>query len=152
MKILLKKDLRKVGKRGDVVEVSDGYGANYIIPQGYGVLYTQQAVLERNEELRQEALKVAEETKKAQEIVEALKGITFEFEAPVGSKGSMIGTISTKELKKALRDKLNVSVEKEDFIDHNLVNAFGVSHVRVQLYKGVIGEMNVLVKPKEAKK
>ena len=46
MKVLRKRDLRKVGKRGEVVEVSDGYGANYIIPMGYGVLFTKQAQLD----------------------------------------------------------------------------------------------------------
>lgn len=152
MKILLKKDLKKVGKKGDVVDVSDGYGANFIIPQGYGVLYTQQALEERQEELRIEALHVQEETKKAQEIAKQMETITFEYEAPIGNKGSMIGTISSKELKKALKEKFNINIDKNDFVEHTLVNTFGLSHVKVQLYKNVFGIMNVLVKPKETKK
>lgn len=152
MKVLLKKDLKKVGKKGEIVDVSDGYGANFIIPQGYGVLYTQKALEERNEELRLEAIKVQEETKKAQEIAKQMEKVTFEYEAPIGNKGSMIGTISSKELKKAMKEKFNINIDKNDFVEHTLVNTFGLSHVKVQLYKNVYGIMNVLVKPKETKK
>lgn len=148
MKVLLKKDVRKVGKAGDVVEVSDGYGAHYLIPNGYGVLYTVQAVKEREQELKAQAQERAEKTAAAQKVAEQLKTTTFTFEANVGNRGAMIGTISVKELRKALRDKLGVSVEKDDFIEHNLVNAFGLSHVKVRLYKDVIGIMNVVVNPK----
>ena len=152
MKILLKKDVRKVGKAGDVVEVSDGYGANFIIPQGLGVLYTKEAVKEREKELLAIAQEKARRTAEAQAIAKKLEGIVFHFEAAVGNRGSMIGTISIKELKKALREKLNVAVDKEDFPEHNLVNSFGMSHVKVELYKGVYGIMNVLVEPKPTAK
>jgi len=152
MKILMKKDLKKVGKKGEIVDVSDGYAANYIIPQGYGVMFTADALAERKEELKQEAIKIAEETKKAQDLADKLSKLTFEFEASVGNKGAMIGTISYKELKKSLKESLNISVDKSDFVEHNLVNAFGLSHVKVKLYKNVYGVMNVLVKPKQTKK
>ncbi len=152
MKILLKKDVRKVGKAGDVVEVSDGYGANFIIPQGLGVLYTKEAVKVREKELLAIAQEKAKRTAEAQAIAKKLEDIVFRFEAPVGNRGAMIGTISIKELKKALREKLNVSVDKEDFPEHNIVNAFGMSHVKVELYKGVYGIMNVLVEPKASAK
>lgn len=148
MKILLKKDVRKVGKAGDVVDVSDGYGANFLIPQGLGVLYTNQAVKEREKELLAIAQEKAKRTAEAQAIAEKLKGITFNFQAAVGNRGAMIGTVSIKELKKALKEKLGISVDKDDFPEHNVVNAFGLSHVKVELYKGVYGIMNVLVEPK----
>lgn len=148
MKVLLKKDVKKVGRTGDVVEVSDGYGANFLIPQGLGVLYTAEAIRERQRELEQEAQERARKTAEAQALAQKMEGVVFKFEAPVGNKGSMIGTISTKELKKALKEKLGIAVDKSDFPEHNLVNAFGVSHVKVELYKGVYGTMMVLVEPK----
>ncbi len=152
MKVLLKKDLNKVGKAGQVVEVSDGYGANFIVPKGYGVLFTQQALHEREQELAQEAAENAKRVAKAKDLAQQLSNITFKFQASVGSRGAMIGTVSIKELKKALKEKLGISVEKEDFPEHNLVNAFGLSHVKVELYKGVYGIMNVLVEPKPSGK
>ena len=151
MKLIMKKDLKGVGKAGQVVEVSDGYGANFIIPRGFGVLYTPESVKEREEELaRLEAIDDANRAK-ANENAKKLEGIVFEFVAPVGNGGRMIGTVSIKELKKALKEKLEIDVDKDDFPEHNIVNSFGMSHVKINLYKGIYGIMNVKVNPKPSK-
>lgn len=151
MKLIMKKDLKGVGKAGQVVEVSDGYGANFIIPRGFGVLYTPESVKKREEELaRLKAIDDANRAK-ANENAKKLEGIVFEFVAPVGNGGRMIGTISIKELKKALKEKLEIDVDKDDFPEHNIVNSFGMSHVKINLYKGIYGIMNVKVNPKPSK-
>lgn len=151
MKLIMKKDLKGVGKAGQVVEVSDGYGANFIIPRGFGVLYTPESVKEREEELaRLKAIDDANRAK-ANENAKKLEGIVFEFVAPVGNGGRMIGTVSIKELKKALKEKLEIDVDKDDFPEHNIVNSFGISHVKINLYKGIYGIMNVKVNPKPSK-
>ena len=151
MKLIMKKDLKGVGKAGQVVEVSDGYGANFIIPRGFGVLYTPESVKEREEELAR--LKSIDDANraKANENAKKLEGIVFEFVAPVGNGGRMIGTVSIKELKKALKEKLEIDVDKDDFPEHNIVNSFGMSHVKINLYKGIYGIMNVKVNPKPSK-
>lgn len=151
MKLIMKKDLKGVGKAGQVVEVSDGYGANFIIPRGFGVLYTPESVKEREEELaRLKAIDDANRAK-ANENAKKLEGIVFEFVAPVGNGGRMIGTVSIKELKKALKEKLEIDVDKDDFPEHNIVNSFGMSHVKINLYKGIYSIMNVKVNPKPSK-
>lgn len=151
MKLIMKKNLKGVGKAGQVVEVSDGYGANFIIPRGFGVLYTPESVKEREEELaRLKAIDDANRAK-ANENAKKLEGIVFEFVAPVGNGGRMIGTVSIKELKKALKEKLEIDVDKDDFPEHNIVNSFGMSHVKINLYKGIYGIMNVKVNPKPSK-
>lgn len=151
MKLIMKKDLKGVGKAGQVVEVSDGYGANFIIPRGFGVLYTPESVKEREEELaRLKAIDDANRAK-ANENAKKLEGIVFEFVAPVGNGGRMIGIVSIKELKKALKEKLEIDVDKDDFPEHNIVNSFGMSHVKINLYKGIYGIMNVKVNPKPSK-
>lgn len=151
MKLIMKKDLKGVGKAGQVVEISDGYGANFIIPRGFGVLYTPESVKEREEELaRLKAIDDANRAK-ANENAKKLEGIVFEFVAPVGNGGRMIGTVSIKELKKALKEKLEIDVDKDDFPEHNIVNSFGMSHVKINLYKGIYGIMNVKVNPKPSK-
>lgn len=151
MKLIMKKDLKGVGKAGQVVEVSNGYGANFIIPRGFGVLYTPESVKEREEELaRLKAIDDANRAK-ANENAKKLEGIVFEFVAPVGNGGRMIGTVSIKELKKALKEKLEIDVDKDDFPEHNIVNSFGMSHVKINLYKGIYGIMNVKVNPKPSK-
>lgn len=152
MKVLMKKDLRKVGKKGELVEVSDGYGANYLIPNGYAVLFTEKAKKDYEKELELE--KIADEKRREEALLlaEKLKNITLEFEAYAGRRGEMIGTISFKEIIEALKKKENIIIEKKMIVDKDMIiNGFGNTKVKVELYKGVFGFINIHVSLKEKK-
>lgn len=152
MKVLMKKDLRKVGNKGDIVDVSDGYGANYLIPNGYAVLYTEQAKVEYQKELEEEKKEIARKTEEAKEIAKKLEGIKLEFEAPAGRRGEMIGTISFKKVNEALKKQYDLSFTKGQLIDKDvLINGFGDSHLRVNIFNNVIGTITVHVSLKEKK-
>jgi len=156
MKVLLKQEVRKVGKRGDVVDVSDGYGANYLIPSGLAVLFTESAKKEYEHELALEKEKDLADKKAAEELASRLSTLVLEFEAPAGRRGEMIGTVSNKEMIKALEKNYGIKLKKEQFTDKNLlVNGFGKTEVPVLLYKGLSGEVKgnlvVDVKLKEKK-
>ncbi len=152
MKVLLKKDLRKVGKKGDIVEVSDGYGANYVIAQGYGVLYTSQAQKTYAHEQEIERQAEAKRVEEAQKIADRLKGITLQFEANAGRRGEMIGNISFKEISSVLKKQYDISLDKKMLLDKNvLVNGFGNTSLKVEIHKGVIGEIKLHVSLKEKK-
>ncbi len=152
MKVLRKRDLRKVGKRGEVVDVSDGYGANYIIPYGYGVLFTKEAqadfAKEQAEEKRQHDLKVEE----AKKIAKQRENITLEFSAPAGRNGDRIGTVSFKKASEARKKQYGISLNKERLIDKDvLVNGFGLTTLKVDLFDGVIASLRIHVSLKENK-
>lgn len=152
MKVLMKEEVKKVGKKGQIVEVSDGYGANFLIPRGYAVLYTAQAQKDYDKEQAELARIDAEKRAEAKKLVETLKGITLEFEAPAGRQGYMIGTVSNKEIIKALKDKHGIVITKNQIVDKDvIVNGFGKTAIKVDLYKGVIGEVNIHVSLKEKK-
>ncbi len=152
MKVLMKEEVRKVGKKGQIVEVSDGYGANYLIPRGLAVLYTSQAQKEYDREQAELAKLDAEKREEAKKLAETLKGITLEFQASAGRHGDMIGTVSTKEIIKALREKHEIVINKNQIVDKDvIVNGFGKTTLKVDLYKGVIGEINIHVSLKEKK-
>lgn len=151
MKVLMKEEVRKVGKKGQIVEVSDGYGANYLIPRGLAVLYTQQAMKEYEKELAAQAALDAQRRKEAQEVADKLKDITLEFEASAGRRGEMIGIISNKEIIKSLKDKHDIVINKNMIEKNVLVNGFGKTSLKVELYKGVFGEINIHVSVKEKK-
>lgn len=151
MKVLMKKDLNKVGKRGEIVDVSDGYGANYIIPRGYGVLYTESARKEYERELAKEREIEKQKTIEAKEVAKKLETITLEFEAPAGRRGEMIGTVSNKEIIEALKKK-DILIDKKMIVDKNtIVNGFGTTSLKVELFKGVFGTVKVHVSLKEKK-
>lgn len=152
MKVLLKKDLRKVGKKGDVVEVSDGYGANYVIPQGYGVLFTEQARKAYAHEVELERIAEEKRVAEAKELAKKLETITLEFEAPAGRRGEMIGNISFKEVAENLKKKYDISLDKKMLVDKNvLVNGFGNTSLKVELHKGVIADVHIHVSLREKK-
>ena len=152
MKVLMKKDLNKVGKRGEIVDVSDGYGANYLIPRGYGVLYTEAARKEYERELAKEREIERQKAQKAQEVAKKLEGITLEFEAPSGRRGEMIGTVSSKEIVETLKKRYDILIDKKMIVDKNtIVNGFGTTTLKLELYQGVFGNVKIHVSLKEKK-
>ena len=147
MKVILLADVKKVGKKGETVTVSDGYGANFLIPKGLAKPSTSasQKELARDnaaEEARQIALK-----KEAEEVRDRLAHINVEFKAKVSSDGRMVGTISTKEIAEGLEKQWGIKIDKRKFIDKYPANAIGYTRLKIELYKGsqgqVVGTVNV---------
>ena len=102
MKVILLQDVKKLGKKGDTITVSDGYGSNYLIPKGLAVSSTansQKELAKKNaeEEARQKQLKA-----EAEELAKRLEHINVEFKAKVGADGRMFGAISPKEIEEGL--------------------------------------------------
>lgn len=148
MKIIMIKDLKKVGKAGEIVEVSDGYGANFVIPQGYGKLLTEKSMAEYKEMKKQEAIKEEENKAEARKLAEVLKGITLEFQNSIGKNGAMQGSVSSKMIVEKMKRDHDISVDKRKFKDFFPITSFGVTEVKVELYHGVMGIIRVKVKEK----
>lgn len=149
MKVIMLQDVKKIGKKGETVVVSDGYGVNYLIPRGLAKASTDssQKQLARDnaaEEARQKELKADAEKVKAK-----LEGLTVEFALNVGSDGRVFGSISTKEIAEGLLKQHGIEVDKRKFIDKTPANALGYTRLKIELYKGsqgqVVGTVNVHV-------
>lgn len=147
MKVILLADVRKLGKKGDTVQVSDGYGSNYLIPRGLAVASTegsQKSLAKANaaESERQKELK-----KEAEEVAKKLENINVEFKAKVGSDGKMFGSISPKQIEEGLKAQWGIQIDKRKFIDKTPANMIGYTRLKIELYKGeagqVIGTVNV---------
>ena len=152
MKVLMKKDLRKVGKRDEIIEVSDGYGANYLIPNGFAVLYTVDAQKQYALEKEQEKQEIARKTQEAKVVAEKLKTITLEFSASAGRRGEMIGTVSFKKILEALKKDYDIKFDKSQIVEKDvIVNGFGLTTLKVDIFNGVIGEIRIHVSLKEKK-
>lgn len=149
MKVLLIKDLKNVGKKGEIKEVADGYAANFVIPQGYGKQLTSKVVGEYNSDLKKQALQELENKKLAEQLAEKLKTIEVVFEAKSGSNGSMIGSVSTKAVCEKLKKEMDITLDKRKFIDHYPINAFGLTRLRIELFKDVIGTVTIRVVEKK---
>ena len=141
MRVILLQDVKKVGKKGETVVVSDGYGANFLIPRGLAKISTEatQAALARDnaaEAQRQKDLKA-----KAEEIAERLSHIEVVFKRKVGANGRMFGSISPKEIEEGLQQQWGIHIDKRKFLDKYPVNALGYTRLKIELYKGVEGQV-----------
>lgn len=148
MKVILLQDVRNVGKKEQVVEVSDGFAANFLFPKKLAVKLTTKSMgdLEKQQEQR----KINEENKKNQALEEkkVIENIVLEFKAPSSKDGRMFGTISPKQIELEMKNKYNIVIDKRKFVDKYPVNAFGYTTIKVELYKGVIASFRVHVSEK----
>jgi len=144
MKVILKQDVKKVGKKGEVVDVSDGYGRNFLIARGLAVQATSGSLGVLAEEKKEEAKAEAEKRKEAEELAAQLEKMTFTFTVKSGAEGKVFGSVSTKQIVEAMR-KQGINVDKRKFIDTDPIHSLGTTKVRVELFKDVVGTVNVKV-------
>lgn len=143
MKVILLQDVKGVGKKSQIVDVSDGYALNFLLPRRLAVKETNKSkeILEK----QQLDAKLLDEKNRnnAEKLKEELVNITLQFKAKSGKDGKMFGSISLKQIEQELLDKYKISIDKRKFIDKGPISSFGYSRLKIELYKGVIGVINV---------
>ncbi len=147
MKVILLADVRKLGKKGDTVQVSDGYGSNYLIPRGLAVASTEGSQKSLQKANEKESQRQKELKAEAEIIAKKLENINVEFKAKVGGDGKMFGSISPKQIEEGLKQQWDIQIDKRRFIDKTPANVIGYTRLKIELYKGeagqVIGTVNV---------
>lgn len=144
MKVILLSDVKNVGKKGQVVEVSDGYGRNFLIARKLAVPETKKS----KEILAQQNLDAAKKEeqleKEANILKEKLKDIVVEFKVKTGNGGRVFGNVSSKQVVEELKKTHNIVIDKRKFFDIKEATALGTTLMKVDLYKNkVIGVVNV---------
>ena len=145
MKIILLQDEKKLGKKGDVIEASEGYARNYILPKKIGV----EATPKNMNDLK---LQKANSEKIAQEQLDAAKTLAAELESKIvivkikaGEGGKAFGSVSSKEVVAALKEQHNIEIDKKKLqLPENLKN-FGSYEVAVKLHPQVTGKLTIKV-------
>ena len=145
MKVILLKDVKSLGKKGEIVEVSEGHGRNFIIPTKAGVLAdaknlnTLKLQVQNAEKIAEEKLEEAEALKKKLEEVKLI------FHMKAGKDGRAFGSISTKEVQEELKKQYDISVDKKKMeLDVPMKN-FGGYDIKVKLHKDVEATLHVSV-------
>lgn len=148
MKVILLQDVKGVGKKGQTVEVSDGYANNFLVPRRLAVISTERSreILE----LQNENKRLLEEKKKEEAIAirKKLETIVVELQATAGKDGKMFGSISSKQICEELKNQFHVVVDKRKILNRDSVNVFGTTNIQIELYKDVIGTIKVHVTEK----
>lgn len=148
MKVILLQDVKSVGKKGQIVNVSDGYGANFLLPRKLAVMATKTSleIKDRQDEARAEELKKQKEA--AIELSKKLETICLELTAKAGDHGRMYGAISTKQIEEEMKKQFGIEIDKRKFIENNSLNSFGTYLLKIELFKGVIGTIKVHISEK----
>jgi large subunit ribosomal protein L9 len=144
MKVLLVKDVYKLGRAGDVKRVADGYGRNYLLPQGLAVLATPSA-MKQAERIREEASARRQELNQEMSgVAEKIDGMLLVFPARASETGKLYGSITTQMIAEALSKKSGMEISRRQ-IDSQPLRALGEHKVQVRLTVDLIPEITVIV-------
>ena len=144
MKVLLIKDVYKLGRAGDVKKVADGYGRNFLIPQKMAVLATPGA-LKQVEKIRSQAeVRRTEQNSELKDLSNQINGLTLVFAAKAGETGKLYGSITTQDIATAIQEKTRFEIKKQQ-IDMQPIRNLGEFTVHVRLTMDLVPEVKVIV-------
>ena len=144
MKVILNTDVKDLGKKGDLVNVSDGYAKNYLIPRKIAKLADAAALNELKNREAATAYRIAQEKATAQKNAAVLEGKTVTVKANAGANGKLFGSVTSKEIAERIREEFGIELEKKKIISED-IRQYGTYSVIVKLYTGIQAQMYVFV-------
>ena len=148
MKVILLQDVKKMGKKGDVIEASDGYARNYLFPRKLAEETTPNALHVVNAKKENERKKKLAELEAAQKLAAELKGKEVTINAKAGDNGRLFGAITNKDVAEVINSQFNLSIDKKKIVV-NTIKVAGEYEVEVKLYPEVSTKMKVIIVPKQ---
>ncbi len=143
MKVILLSDVKKLGKKGDIVEVADGYGQNFLIPKRLAAPATAGAVNKRSKEVADKKAKLDREREQAVERAKELEAKVMKFPVKAGAQGKLFGSAGSKELAAHIKKEFGYPVDKKKIHLKKPIKELGQHKVNIKLYPKV--EANVTV-------
>lgn len=145
MKVILQKDVKGKGKKGQLVEVSEGYGRNYLLPRGLAVAATadNMNVMKQAEEAR--AHREAVERAEAEANAKKFDSIVVHMTAKGGTSGRIFGSVTSKEIAAQLKKEHGIEINKQKIVLDEAIKTFGMFELKVKLYPEVVGKLKVQV-------
>ena len=140
MKIILKENIPSLGYKDDVVEVKDGYGRNYLIPQGLGIIASEAALKRRAEDQKQRAHKLEKIKADAEAAAAALEGVKLTIGAKTSSKGTIFGSVNALQIAEAL-EKLGHVIDRKIIEIKDPVKELGVYKANIRFHKDVVKDI-----------
>ena len=145
MKLILLQDVRGQGKKGEIIEASDGYARNYLLPRKLAVLATAENVntmkMQEKAKLAQQAAEKAE----AEAVAAKLKDLSVKVVAKGGSNGRLFGAVTSKEIADALSAQHGITINKSKLVQEEPIKAFGGYDLKVKLGYEITGTLKVIV-------
>jgi large subunit ribosomal protein L9 len=149
MKVILRKEVKKLGKEGDLVEVADGYGRNYLIPRGVADEATPENVRILKRRKKEEARLAEDRLEDAQEYAENLKKVNLLIKIKAGENGKLFGSVNTKDIAEALEKDHKIKIDKRKIELEEPIKTVGEHMVDVKLHPEVKGQVKVTIEGEE---
>ena len=145
MKVILQKDIKGQGKKGDLKEVSDGYGRNYLIPRGLAVEATADNLNTMRLKDKARQAQIAKEKALAQEYAEKLGSVIVHVKAKGGEGGRLFGSVTSQQISDALMAQHDMKIEKNQIVQTEPIKQFGTYQIKCKLGHEISGVINVMV-------
>ena len=144
MKVLLKQDVTKIGRKGELLEVKEGYARNFLIPNGLAVEATGGTLKQLDEEKKAVERRKAKEKEEAQALAAKIKGITITLKHKAGEEGRLFGSITSAEVTEALKQK-GFEIDKKQVLVDDPIRLVGKYDVKIKLHTEVAASLHVEV-------
>ena len=145
MKVILQQDVKGQGKKGQLIEASEGYARNYLLPRKLAIAATADAINTMNLKEKARRAEEARQKEAAMAAAEQLKALLVKIPAKAGSGGRLFGAVTTKEISDALKAQHNVDIPKQKLVLDDPIKSFGTYQVKARLGFEISGTVNVLV-------
>ena len=145
MKVILKADIKGVGKKDQIINAADGYARNYLFPKNLAVPADSGNLNNLKAKNESIAYRKSEDHKEALEIAERLKNITVKLEVKAGENGKLFGGVTSKEISEALKNDYKIDIDKKKVLLKETIKVAGVTVVDLKLNEGVMAKVKVQV-------
>ncbi|MBR3791652.1 MAG: 50S ribosomal protein L9 [Clostridia bacterium] len=145
MKVILNQDVKGQGKKGDLIEVSDGYARNFLLPKNLAIPASKENinVLKGQQESREYRQK--KELEEAQLTAKKIEEIKVTLKAKAGDNGKLFGSITSKDVSEALTEQHHIKIDKKKFVLPDGIKSLGTTNVDIKIHPGVVAKLKVSV-------
>ncbi|MDF2672615.1 MAG: ribosomal protein [Clostridiales bacterium] len=145
MKVILKADVKALGKKGDIVNTSDGYARNYLFPKGVATEATEGNLKAQEAFKAKEVKKKAEEKDIALELAKKISSLSISISVKTGENGKLFGSITSKDIAEELKKQHNIDFDKKKFVLDEAIKTAGEYSVEVKVYPEISGKLKVSI-------
>jgi len=145
MKVILTQDVKSQGKKGQLINVSDGYARNFLLPKGLAVEADAGAMNDLKNKESARLHKIELEKQAARDIATKLESVSVKLQSKAGVDGRLYGSVTSLEIAEQLEKQHGIKVDKRKIQLNDPIKTFGVHSVPVKLYTEIIGKINVVI-------
>lgn len=145
MKVILLKDIKGTGKKGEIINASDGHARNFLFPRGLAKPATDGNVSALNHQKESEAKRKAEDLAEAKALAAEIEKVELIFKTQAGDGGRLFGSITSKDIASKLKKEHKIAIDKKKMVMSGPIKLLGTESIKVKVYPGVSAQLKVKV-------